>query len=117
MLVAAEADKHRPMFGGCAKGSIAAENMLFLPMFFDDCSRDMRLRSSHLLVKLFTRVFGSPYDLLLILNWQRIESGGIVHPLLHQENAPACTRRLRRDQSHIRRHREAWILGSINESG
>src|SRR5258708_3250684 len=41
MLVAAEADKHRPMGSRRPERSIAAEDMLFYPMLFDHRARDM----------------------------------------------------------------------------
>src|SRR5437764_8048230 len=48
LLVAAEADKHCPMFGGRPERCIAAEDMLFYPIHFDHCSRDMRLGAAYL---------------------------------------------------------------------
>src|SRR6266496_2331599 len=58
LLVAAEADKHRPMLGGRPEWGIAAEDMLFYPIHFDHRSRDMRLCTTYLLIQLGTRLFG-----------------------------------------------------------
>ena len=49
LLVAAEADKHRPMLGGRPERGIAAEDMLFYPILFDHRARHMRLRTADLL--------------------------------------------------------------------
>src|SRR5207244_13327864 len=50
LLVAAEADKHRPMLGGRPERGIAAEDMLFYPILFDHRARDMGLGAAYLLV-------------------------------------------------------------------
>src|SRR6266568_1424221 len=48
LLVAAEADKHRPMLGGRPERGIAAEDMLLYPILFDHCARDMGLGAAYL---------------------------------------------------------------------
>src|SRR5436305_13657967 len=50
LLVAAEADKHRPMLSGRPERGIAAEDMLLYPILFDHRARDMRLGAAYLLV-------------------------------------------------------------------
>src|SRR6266516_7111787 len=64
LLVAAEADKHRPMFCSRPERGIAAEDVLFNPILFDHRARDMGLRASHLLSQLSARRFGASNDLL-----------------------------------------------------
>src|SRR5437667_3308114 len=41
LLVAAEADKHRPMLSGRPERGVAAEDMLFYPIHFDHGARDV----------------------------------------------------------------------------
>src|SRR6266516_416746 len=86
LLVAAEADKHRPMLSGRPERGIAAEDMLFYPIHFDHCARDMGLGTAYFLSQLHTRQFGASDDLLLLLNRERLEGGDIVHPLLYQDH-------------------------------
>src|SRR5215467_15316209 len=81
LLVATEADKHRPMLCGRPERGIAAEDMLLYPMLFDHCSGDVRRRTANLLSQLCTCHFGPPDDLLLLRDGKRFESGGIVQPL------------------------------------
>src|SRR5881227_791744 len=50
LLVAAEADKHRAMFGGRPERGIAAEDMLLYPILFDHRARDMRLGTAYPLI-------------------------------------------------------------------
>src|SRR5262249_31215053 len=114
--VATEADKHRPMRRRRPEWGIAAENMLFDPIHFDHRSRDMRRWTTYLLIQLGTRLFGPSNDLLLLLNRKRLESGDIVHPLLHQHHTPTCTGRPIWDECHLRRFRERRILGPVNET-
>src|SRR6266567_3815749 len=117
MLVAAEADKHRPIGSRRPERSIAAEDMLFYPMLFDHRARDMRLCTAYLLSKLRTRLFGPSDDLLLLLKRKRIEGGGIVHPLLHQDHTPTCTWRPIGKERHLGRLGETGILRPIDEAG
>src|SRR5712692_11981350 len=117
LLVAAEADKHRPMLSGRSERGVAAENMLFYPIHFDHRARDMRLGTAYLLSQLGTRHFGPPDDLLLLLNRKRFEGGGIVHPLLHQDHASTCPWRSVGNERHLGRIGERRIFGSVDEAG
>jgi hypothetical protein len=53
----------------------------------------MRRCTAYLLSQLGACLFGAPDNLLLLLNRKRLESGGIVHPLLHQHHASSYTGR------------------------
>ena len=48
LLVTAETDEHRPMLGGRSERRIAAEDVLFDPILFDRCARDMGLWAASL---------------------------------------------------------------------
>src|SRR5229473_6746104 len=117
LLVAAEADEHRPMLGGRPERGIAAEDMLFYPLLFDRRARDMRLCTAYLLSQLGTGIFGPSDDLLLLLNRKRLESHGIVHPLLYQDNASTCPWRPVGNKRHLGCLGETRILGAVDEAG
>src|SRR5258708_11016191 len=117
LLVAAEADKHRPMLSGRPERGIAAEDMLFYPILFDHRAGDMRRCTAYLLSQLCTRHFGPPDDLLLLLNLKRFESGAIMQPLLHQDHAATRTWRPIGNERHLGRIGERRIFGSVDEAG
>src|SRR6266568_7790035 len=66
LLLAAETNKHRPMFCSRPERGIASKDVLFYTILFDHRARDMGLRASHLLIQLSARRFGASNDLLLL---------------------------------------------------
>ena len=116
MLVAAEADKHRPVLSGRPERGIAAEDMLFYHHSLRYRARDMALGTAYLFSPARYSSLGPSDDLLLApqIGSASKAAASCIH-LLHQDHAPACTRDPSANECHLRCLGEMRILGPSME--